>query len=135
MWQLPHSLHSTPQQIAAFVEKLRPQSVQPLHGQPRGMGIVNGKLGHLLRVPYSNLLCETAAAPRMRKRGDELRAQGAKLRRPPPPPQLRAVREAAAKCQHGVLIPPPVDDSEEEPDGHRPPTLSLSQLADRAGVW
>ncbi|ORC84898.1 putative DNA cross-link repair 1A protein [Trypanosoma theileri] len=54
VWEIPTTLHSTPQEIMDFMAFLRPLSVTPLHYKPcRGM-IVMERLGPYLRRPYVN---------------------------------------------------------------------------------
>ncbi|CAG9571157.1 conserved hypothetical protein [Leishmania major strain Friedlin] len=54
VWQVPTTLHSTPQEIVDFVALLRPLSVTPLHYRPSRGEVVMQRLGPYLRVPFVN---------------------------------------------------------------------------------
>ncbi|KAH9600104.1 hypothetical protein LSM04_002355 [Trypanosoma melophagium] len=54
VWEIPTTLHSTPQEIIDFIALLQPMSVTPLHYKPcRGM-VVMERLGPYLKRPYIN---------------------------------------------------------------------------------
>ncbi|RNF12539.1 putative DNA cross-link repair 1A protein [Trypanosoma rangeli] len=54
VWEIPTTLHCTPQQIIDFVALLRPMSVTPLHYKPCRSVVVLQRLGPFLRRPYMN---------------------------------------------------------------------------------
>lgn len=54
LWQVPTTLHCTPQECIDFIALLRPRSITPLHYRPSRGAVVMQRLGPHLRIPFSN---------------------------------------------------------------------------------
>eukprot|EP00388_Colpodella_angusta_P025224 GDKK01001896.1.p1 GENE.GDKK01001896.1~~GDKK01001896.1.p1 ORF type:complete len:263 (+),score=6.25 GDKK01001896.1:24-791(+) len=58
LFEIPYSLHTSPEHLVAFVANLRPKSVCQLHWKASRSHILLAKLGMHLRQPYVNSLVE-----------------------------------------------------------------------------
>ncbi|EKG05451.1 hypothetical protein TCSYLVIO_003474 [Trypanosoma cruzi] len=89
VWEIPTTLHSTPQQIIDFIALLRPMSVTPLHYKPCRGAMVLQRLGPFLRRPYVNQFLSVA---------DSLKDESGEWR--------RCIQPSGSNKQEVVVYPP-----------------------------
>lgn len=96
VWQVPTTLHCTPQETIDFVALLRPLSVAPLHYRPSRGTVVMQRLGPYLRTPFLN-----RHAPELENGASALAQRD--MRRSRPPSCWTLCLPTSILCQDGII--------------------------------